>query len=654
MGTAIRVLIVEDSTADAELIAHELRRSGFEPDWERVDGEGDYLARLQGGYEVILADYTLPQFDALRALRLLQESGLDIPFIVVTGIVGEEAAVACMLEGAADYLLKDRLARLGPAVERALAQKRLRDEKKQAAEELARARDDAEAANRAKSNFLADISHEIRTPLSGLQGLAELLLDTELTEVQRKYIQQIHASSENLLDLLNDLLDLSKIESGRLELEQLEFDMATVTESAVTLLGPSAADKSLKLLCHCSAEVPRVLIGDPLRLLEVLLNLMSNAIKFTQEGEVELRVGLVRRTTEGAELLFAVRDTGIGIPAEKLGVIFKPYIQAEGATARKYGGTGLGLTISRRLVEMLDGRIWVESEPGQGSTFQFTAFFRLPARSPRAGLAPTLTAAGPPSGQGSAPRRILLAEDDPIHQEVIARMLEKRGWEVTVVDDGRAALACSAEMPFDLILMDVRMSVLDGLDATTAIRAQEQVTGRRVPIVALTAGATRADWERYLAAGMDGVLIKPVKASDLSALDDLYSNLKPVSLDESPPRPPANGKPVILDLAEAMDHCDNDPKILGRVARLFQERFPSRLAELDSALAADDAHRLGTQAHGLKGVAGTLGAMEMAELAQKLEEVSLSGELTRAPALIQALGESMSRLQNRLAEEKLF
>lgn len=389
------------------------------------------------------------------------------------------------------------------------------------ANELAMA---AQAANRAKSEFLTNMSHEIRTPLTTVLGLTELTLASELAAEQHEWLEQVYTSSQVLLELINSILDLSKIEAARLELEQVEFELPALIQHVTATLASRAAAKQLDFHYSLNADTPSVVVGDPVRLRQVLLNLLDNAIKFTEYGEVSLRTRVERRIADEVTLHFTVSDTGVGIPEDKLLLIFEPFTQADGDIARRYGGTGLGLTISQRLVEKFCGSLWVESQVGRGSAFHFTACFTLPAQ--------PATSEGDNGGSVQAAStvafNILLAEDNPANQIVLRKMLEKRGWAVTVAGNGKAALEQYAGTAFDLILMDLQMPDMDGLSATKAIRAHEQGAGRRIPIVALTAFAMRGDRERCLQAGMDDYLAKPVKASELYSVVERLTLPAPV------------------------------------------------------------------------------------------------------------------------------
>lgn len=383
----------------------------------------------------------------------------------------------------------------------------------------------SQSANRAKGEFLANMSHEIRTPLSAVMGYAELMQGTALTPDQKDYLDQIRVSSEALLGIISDVLDFSKIEAGRLELEQNQFNVLEVAQQVLYTMMPNATAKKLHFSIDTAVEAPRIVIGDAARLRQVLLNLVSNAVKFTERGEVRMNIGVKERRDKKIVMRFSVSDTGVGIPLDKRNVIFDPFTQGDGSMTRKYGGTGLGLAIARQLVMMFDGEIWVESDVGRGSTFHFTATFGLPAR--RTAPLPSVKTpeASPASELAPQAYRVLLAEDNIVNQRVIARMMEKLGWTVAVVDNGKQAVDRSAEEDFDVILMDIQMPEMDGLTATMAIRSRERQVGGHLPIVALTAYAMQGDRERCLIAGMDDYLSKPVRIDDLHRIVERYVRL---------------------------------------------------------------------------------------------------------------------------------
>jgi len=518
----------------------------------------------------------------------------------------------------------------------------------------------AEAALRAKSEFLANVSHEIRTPMNTILGMAQLALREEQNPRQRDYLRKIQLSGDHLLSIIDDILDLSKIDAGKLGIEVVDFEFGKIMASLGTLVAEKAADKHLSLVFDIDPAIPRYLRGDPLRLTQVLANLANNAIKFTAKGGVTVRAG----KPEGSGLIrFEVQDTGIGIAKEELPLLFRPFQQADTSTTRRFGGTGLGLAICKQLVEMMEGgSIGVESVPGAGSTFWFTA--RLahgaePAPQPAAMQRQEFEAHEAFLLRAIRGARILLVDDNALNLDVAVHFLENAGAVVSTAANGEEALALLRETRFDCVLMDAQMPVMDGFEAVRRIRADPATA--TVPVIAMTANAAGEDRKRCLAAGMDDFLSKPFQYHTLmftlakwlpgtgaAAPAEAWQHPQP---EAAVPETAAAADGAAIDLAVLAELVGNEPARIREMAHKFVASLHKEVAEIEAALARGDLAALGALGHYSKSPAMMVGAAQVAHLCQALEANAREGDLERARHIVAQLRALPEQIREQLARE---
>jgi signal transduction histidine kinase/two-component SAPR family response regulator/HPt (histidine-containing phosphotransfer) domain-containing protein len=764
-------------------------------------GDGIFELLRDQPPELILLD--VAEMELLQELKEVPATQ-TVPVIVFTAADAPAEKIRAFELGAHDCVSRPfEVTELRARLSAALKIKRQFGDLLHRQRELMSARIAAESAARAKADFLAAMSHEIRTPMNGVVAMVGLLLETQLTAEQRGYLETIHASSEALLTIINDILDFSKIEAGKLELDSRPFDLRACVEETLDLMAAKAFEKNLDLVYQMDDEIVSLVEGDALRLRQVLVNLLSNGIKFTKSGEILVQIKLLSAKAEEKQnrsllhVHFSVRDTGIGIPPDRLARLFKPFTQADPSTAHRYGGTGLGLAISKQLVELMGGKMWAESVAGEGSTFHFTinvlvqpqtalhplagrqdqlagrrvlivddnatcrrvlaeqatrwgmiprdagdaqqamnflregnpfdlvildaqlpgmdgftlaaeihqlpdattlplilltplgARLEAPATAPipcvaftvkpvkpvqffetvtrafsgiKAAPLPQLTSTPVQAKETFAsrqPLRVLLCDDNAINQKVAVRILQQLGYQPDLAANGREALDALDRKPYDLILMDVMMPEMDGLEATRAIREFQKAGGKanyssRIVIVAMTAQAMQGDREKCIAAGMDDYLAKPVRPKDVRAVIERWSSEMGPSASAQPVLPPVADPPEAEELPVEMDRLmdlgGGNAESLRELVELYFKQTSGQLAQLETAVHANKAEDVRQVAHSCAGASATLGMRRLVPLLRELEQQGKAGRLTNAQQLCADARREFSRTQDFLVK----
>jgi signal transduction histidine kinase len=516
-----RILVVDDMQINLDLMIAVLSGNEEYIVATAQDGKTAIRKAKSTQFDIILLDVMMPEMDGFEVCNILKSypATKNVPVIFLTALNDPKNIKRAFQSGAVDYISK-------PFAKEELCERvKLHIQLKRTNEELVRARKEAEAAAEAKSIFLANMSHEIRTPMNGIIGMVDILKHTPLNEEQKEYLSIIESSGENLLTIINDILDYSKIEAGRIELEKIPIKLEQELRRVKSILQVMADRKKLQIKLNIGPEVPEYLLGDPVRLKQIIINLVNNAIKFTEKGEVRIEVEAQKLEDGKATLLFRVVDTGIGISEEGQKRLFRSFSQVDKSTTRKFGGTGLGLAISKNLSEMMGGEIGVISKEGEGSTFWFTVCLEITdAETYQKTAEPEQ--GGAASGKGSQRSlTILLAEDNKINQRVAMVNLNNLGHQVDIANNGKEALEMFTQKAYDLVFMDIQMPEMDGMEATKKIRELEvqQKVSKKIPIIAMTANTMEGDREKYLQIGMDDYVSKPFKQGELVKIFDKYT-----------------------------------------------------------------------------------------------------------------------------------
>jgi len=617
------VLVVDDHLINLRLLTAILQGAGYTV----ITGSNSHEALEQitnQSPDIILLDVMMPGMDGFSLCRKLKKDPefSDIPLIFLTSLSQKEDIIEGFNAGGNDYIVKPF------NQQELLARVRNHLHLYDMLQENKRLIKLSEDASRSKTEFLASMSHEIRTPLNSIIGMAEVLADTELSSEQHNYVRIFRSAGESLLEIINDILDLSKIEAGQTELEDIDFHLPSLLDSVASILSVRAAEQNTPISIKIHPDLPHGLRGDPTRLRQILINLVGNGLKFTENGTVQISV----RTASAGRLLFAIRDTGIGIPKEKQNLIFESFTQADSLTTRKYGGTGLGLTICKKLTTIMHGQIWLESSPGKGSTFFFTCPFS-PALSDPLPVSKQATASS--SCKILQPAHLLLVDDNEDNRNLLCLYLRNTPFTIVTAENGAEAVRIFKHSPVDLVFMDIEMPVMDGYEATRQMRHWEKEQAlEETPIIALTAHAFVRFRKKCMAAGCSDYLTKPVRRDTLIHTISSHLSLKQVEPRQTKNKAEFHGPPEVC----------LDPKIK-KLLPQFLENKRQDAEHLLEILQSGDMDALRKLSHTVKGTSWMYGFKELGDICFDLEQAAKDRELERAQHLASRIDDYLKAVQ---------